>query len=165
MRSIVAAARWLEELVVVVLFLAMVIVVSVGVFMRYVLNDPIMWGDIAARLLFTWVTFLGAALAVKYNQHIAIDVVVNLLPREARRYSDVLVRLIVVALLLLLIVKGFTYVVRTWPQRVAPYEFSYGLFALAVPISATLMLIHTVGRRRDINPTDPLDRLSTPRGK
>jgi TRAP-type C4-dicarboxylate transport system permease small subunit len=165
MRSLGVVARWAEELVVISLFLAMVVVVSLGVFMRYVMNDPIMWSDIAARLIFTWTTFLGAALAVKYNAHIAIDVVVSRLPRAAQRYCDLAVRLIVAALLLLLIGKGLTYAVRAWPQRVAPYEFSYAAFALAVPVSATVMLIHTVGRRRDRPPDDPLGGLSTPDGE
>ena len=157
-RSLLRGARFFEELVVVLLFLAMVVVVSVGVFMRYVMNDPLMWGDIAARLTFTWVTFLGAALAFKYHQHIAVDFIATQLPAAARRYNLAFVRVVVTLLLLLLIVKGFSYVRITWPQRVAPYEFSYGFFALAVPVSATLMLIHTVFRRPDRAPEDPLER-------
>ena len=143
-RATLGWAERLEEALVIGLLVAMVAIVSLQVFMRYVLNDPLLWTEVAARLVFTWGTFLGAALAFKYHYHIQIDVLVNLLPARARRAAELLARAITAALLLLLVVKGFSYVQITWAQRVAPYEFSYGMFALTVPVSATLMLLRVV---------------------
>lgn len=158
-QSIVRSARRLEEIVVIVLCLAMTLVVLWTIFTRFVLGDPSSWGESVARLLFTWLTFLGAALVVRYRVDIRIDYFVNFLPPTLKRVSALVVRAIVVALLALLIAAGFSYVWITWPQLVGILDISYGFFALAVPVSAIVMLVHVLagatGGPGDDQPTGP----------
>jgi len=66
--------------------------VLTGVFFRYALNSPLYWAEEAARLLLIWLSFVGAALAFQRNQHLAMDVVVRLLPDALRVRIQVLVR-------------------------------------------------------------------------
>lgn len=43
--------------------------VAVNVFFRFVLNESIYWGDEVALVLMVWLTFLGAAVATRENEH------------------------------------------------------------------------------------------------
>lgn len=135
-------ARNGEESALVVLFLVMVLSVSWAVVSRYVLGSPVAWADLIARLCFTWVTFVGAAVAVKGGLNIRIDFVLGFLPPRVRFVTEAAGRTLVLMLLGVLVVRGIAFVLGTWPQKVPPLDFSYGYFALAVPVSASLMILH-----------------------
>jgi TRAP-type C4-dicarboxylate transport system permease small subunit len=64
--------RFLETLLFVALA-AMGAIVSANVFCRFVLNFSIYWGDEAAQSLLVWLTFLGAAIAIRDRSHYAFD--------------------------------------------------------------------------------------------
>ena len=60
---------------VVMVFMTCVIFVItiVTVFTRYILNFVPSWSEEVPRYLLVWITYLGAALAVKYKEHISLD--------------------------------------------------------------------------------------------
>ncbi|MCS6758641.1 MAG: TRAP transporter small permease subunit [Candidatus Devosia euplotis] len=45
----------------------------VQVFMRHVINSPLVWAKELARCLLVWCTMIGSSLAVKESRHIVID--------------------------------------------------------------------------------------------
>jgi TRAP-type C4-dicarboxylate transport system permease small subunit len=67
--------------------------VLTGVFFRYALNSPLYWAEEAARLLLIWLSFTGAALAFQRNHHLAMDIVMRLLPDALRRRIQILAQL------------------------------------------------------------------------
>ncbi|MFA4874430.1 MAG: TRAP transporter small permease [bacterium] len=76
-------ARCVETLVVVYL-LAMMVLVAAQVVLRNVFSSGISWADVASRHLVLWVAFLGAMLATRGREHIAIDALMRVIPRRAR---------------------------------------------------------------------------------
>ena len=46
------------------LFSAMVVVTTLGVFFRYVLNNALPWAEEADRYLFIWLSFVGASITI-----------------------------------------------------------------------------------------------------
>ena len=65
----------------------MVIVILLGVFFRYVLNDPLPWPDEAARFCMLWMTALVAPSAFRSGGFVAIDTLPRAMPR---RLSEIL---------------------------------------------------------------------------
>jgi TRAP-type C4-dicarboxylate transport system permease small subunit len=59
------------------LFSAMVVVTTMGVFFRYVLNDALPWAEEADRYLFIWLSFVGASITMRYKAHIAVDLLLR----------------------------------------------------------------------------------------
>jgi TRAP-type C4-dicarboxylate transport system permease small subunit len=76
--------EWAVNAAAVVLFAAMVAVTAAGVFFRYVLNAALPWAEEADRYLFIWLTFVGAAITMRRQAHIAVDVLVRNLGPAAR---------------------------------------------------------------------------------
>jgi len=108
--------------------------VLTGVFFRYALNSPLYWAEEAARLLLIWLSFVGAALAFQRNQHLAMDVVVRLLPESLRVRIQVLVAGVGVAFCLAVIQQTAALMVSRW-TRVSPVMSApYLLFALPLAI-------------------------------
>ena len=130
-----------EETICYALLGALVITTSLQIFTRYVLNAPLTWTEELARMFFTWINFLGAALIVKRSSHISIDFAVNLLPAGLRRWVQVLAHLITLAVLLVLAVKGFQLLRITGasasPALGVPWVYVY----LAFPVGVSLMTV------------------------
>ena len=72
----------------VLLLVLMVIVVSLGVFFRYVLNASLVWYDEFASYLLVWLTFYGGVAASYRRRHIGFEVVVNRFLPETRRIVE-----------------------------------------------------------------------------
>ena len=75
----------LEDVLGVAALLAAFAVMSVQVFLRYVLNDSLIWSEEAARYLLVAIAFLGCATGCRRACHIRIDVIDLVLPAPARR--------------------------------------------------------------------------------
>jgi TRAP-type transport system small permease protein len=81
LERVAAAAEWLA----VALLVAMVVVVSLGVLYRYVLDAALVWYDEFASYVLVWLTFTGAVAASWRGRQIGFDLVVERVgPRAGR---------------------------------------------------------------------------------
>ena len=64
---------------------AMVAVVTVGVFFRYVLDASLSWYDEFASYLLVWLSFYGAVVATYRNRHISFDTLAERMGSAGRR--------------------------------------------------------------------------------
>ncbi len=62
----------------------MVILGAAQVLLRDFFGGGLSWSDVAARNMVLWVAFLGAILATRKRQHIAIDAVTRFIPHAPR---------------------------------------------------------------------------------
>jgi TRAP-type C4-dicarboxylate transport system permease small subunit len=67
------------------LFAALFVVFIVQVTARFVFNRPLPWTDEAAVILYVWVILWSAALIVREREHVAFDLVWNLIGPRARK--------------------------------------------------------------------------------
>ena len=64
----------MEDILIILCHGLIFLLVVLAVVMRYVFNDPLIWGEELIVALLTWMVFLGAAAAVRSQMHIRIDV-------------------------------------------------------------------------------------------
>lgn len=76
--------RRIEEIFLVILMVAAVIIVAMQIVTRYVLAIPLPWSEEIARYLFLWLTWVGASFATKERKHVSIDVVYSQLPEKVQ---------------------------------------------------------------------------------
>ncbi|MEQ8695869.1 MAG: TRAP transporter small permease subunit, partial [Bauldia litoralis] len=58
----------------VLLLVAITVAVCVEVFMRYVLNDPLVWVVEMSEYALLYICFLGAAWALREGNHVRVDI-------------------------------------------------------------------------------------------
>jgi TRAP-type C4-dicarboxylate transport system permease small subunit len=67
-------------------FLAIMVALVFGnVVLRYAFNLGITTSEELSRLLFVWLTFLGAIVALREHGHVGVDIVVRLLPAAGKK--------------------------------------------------------------------------------
>lgn len=94
----------------VILCSVMTIVVLLGVFYRYVLNDPLAWSEELSTFAMVWVTTIGGSMGIKRYSHVGVSYVIdnmNYLNRN-RNYIGILVNILILLFLGVLLIEGRT---------------------------------------------------------
>lgn len=101
------ACRWTEALMVLMLA-AMVVMVFANVALRYLFDSGLSASEEVARWLFVWMTFLGAALALREGGHMGAEVLVDRLPAGLRRALQLFTLVAMGAITLLMLSGAWT---------------------------------------------------------
>ncbi|WP_439498570.1 TRAP transporter small permease [Bosea sp. (in: a-proteobacteria)] len=112
---------------------AIVVIVSIAVFFRYVLNSPLIFSFDLATVLFVWLVFLGLAQAAHEGSHMAVDLFTAMLPEGVARPLAIVVRLLMLAIALFLIVYSWDLAMRT-RMEIASMRISMIWVYLAMPV-------------------------------
>lgn len=121
----------------------------VAVFFRYVMNSSLYWSDEVIRYMFVWMTFLGAALAVRNRQHIQVSYFRDLLPPVAKKTCEVASLTIVLLFNLLLFTLGVIWAWQTYGMVTPALELPLSLVLYAgLPIAAFASAVFVLQRLR-----------------
>lgn len=119
-------------------------ITTVTVFMRYVLNIVPSWSEEIPRYLLVWITYLGAALAIKYKEHISLDIFFNLMPLRARQVGHLILNSLVAIVATIMIVYGVGLVRHFGDDLMESIPVTNFWLYLAMPISGSLMVLYLV---------------------
>jgi TRAP-type C4-dicarboxylate transport system permease small subunit len=134
----------LEEGLAVVLVSAICIVVTLQVFCRLVLRDPLSWTEEMSTILFVWLTMVGSSLALKRGEHFAVELLHKRLPAAARRFAAILVDAGVIVFAAILLYEGIRMAVRNVSVATPAMEISRCIPYAAVPVGGLLMLLRSL---------------------
>lgn len=138
-----------------ILLLLMVIFTVYSVVMRYVFEDPPVWGDLLTVLSNIWLVFLALALTVRDKDHIALDLIYSRLSVKVAFAIQQFWSLVIFGLGLVMIVYGIEAVATmggkywemgylAWEDGQVVYKPNYmpKKYAIAiVPISGFLVSV------------------------
>ena len=127
-----------------IILTVMAFTMATNVFCRSVLKFSLYWGDELTQVLMVWLTFLGAAVAIREHAHYRFDYLSTRLRGRPKRVYMLSSRIIVlVAIVLLLYWSTMTTIgIRTWIMPAMEYSraWVYG----ACPVGCIFMLIYSV---------------------
>jgi TRAP-type C4-dicarboxylate transport system permease small subunit len=131
---------------VVMVFMTCVIfaITIVTVFTRYILDFVPSWSEEVPRYLLVWITYLGAALAVKYKEHISLDFFFNLLPVRARQIGHLLLNGLVAIVGVIMVVYGIGLVSHFGDDLMESIPVGNFWLYMAMPISGSMMLLFII---------------------
>jgi TRAP-type C4-dicarboxylate transport system permease small subunit len=128
------------------LFAGLTIVVALQVLTRFVLHEPFIWSEEAARFLFFWVVMLGATMGVKNRRHFVVDVTMGRTQRMGRigRFLfDIIPDLCVLGFSIFLLVLGIGYAQSGMLRTATHTDVNMGLVYLAIPVFAALSVLYS----------------------
>jgi len=146
-------AKWLARLITLVewwavfLLAGLAVIVCLGVFFRYVLNDSLVWYDEFASYTLVWLTFYGAVVAQYHQRHINFDLLVEKLAPPARRVADVVTELAVLGFQFVLFYYGWILMERMGDETTISLPWIKVTWVTSVlPVTGALMLIVSLWR-------------------
>ncbi len=115
------------------------------------IGRPLNWGIDLSTFLFAWAAFFSADVALRKNRHVNVKVLVSKFPEKVQYYLALLNYFIVIYFLVYLIRYG---IIQTYSTRFRTFNgipgFSYAWATLSVPVGATLLLISTAVKIKEI---------------
>ena len=137
---------WAAKVFIGALVGAIVVITLASVWWRYVLNAPLAWPEQVSRILFVWITFVGAAVLYRERLHVAIDIFMAPLPRAARRAVGWAIELLILAFNFVLLLYGLKLSVDTLGQTFGALDITPASFYFAAPVAAGMMILYFLER-------------------
>lgn len=149
-----------------ILLALMVIIVFSNVIGRYFLGSALAWSEEVSRFIFIWMVFLGAIAAFVNDEHLALDILVKVLPTKVAQVVAVIADSLVIYAISLITIGGFKITVENWTWLSPASEISYGYVDMVVPFTGGILLIQAVLKtiqhikafyNPSVNPKTPID--------
>ena len=86
----------LEEILLSIMLSIMLVVLTLQVFCRYVLQSSLSWSEELSRYIFAWLVWVSAAYATKKMRHLRITAFKDSLPKEKQWVLDLLALVVMV---------------------------------------------------------------------
>ena len=112
-----------------------------GVIARYVFDQPLVWSDELASILFLWLAMLGAVIAFRRDEHMRMTAVVGMLPAPARAMLDTFATGAALTFLLLIAWPAYDYAREEVFITTPALQLTNAWRAAALPVGTGLMAI------------------------
>lgn len=154
-----------------ILLALMVIIVFSNVIGRYFLQSALAWSEEVSRFLFIWMVFFGAILAYINDEHLALDLLVKVLPRKVSQIVAVIADILVIYAISLITIGGYEITVENWTWLSPAASIPYGYVYMVVPFTGSILLIQAVLKTiqhgkmlfsSSVNYKTPIDEVSQP---
>lgn len=157
MRTTMKCIDWLNKAVGVIVGLmlgVMSIFIIAQIVSRFVINMPLHWTEEAARYLMVYIVFLGAALAVRHNRMIAIEIIMENVKPKVRRVLKITTMVITIIFSVILLVEGMDILDIVHRQLSAGLGITMDIPYMAIPIGALLIIINSIAVIIELLTTD-----------
>lgn len=135
----------LEEYICATFFISIIGLVFVSAVFRY-LKIPIQWSIDITQLLFAWVAFLGADIALRNEKLMGVDMLTKKFPEKVQYYIETFCSLLIIVVLCIFIAYGFKLSISSWQRSFQTLPISYSFVTLSLPVGSIFMMLSIAKR-------------------
>lgn len=132
------------EIVLVISIVAMILLVFWQVICRFLIHMSVPYAEEFARLAIVWCILLGGALAVRTNDHIRVDSLVNVLPRAVQFILWLLAYGLMLAFEVIVTRYGYAYTKVLMQDFTTSLGYSRSVFAIPGVVFGVIAGIYTI---------------------
>jgi len=136
----------IPELSLMVITTAVVLILFAEVVFRYFIGTSLDWIEEVSRMLLIWMVFIGAAVALKRNEHIAVHYFLSFFPKGMYYYIEVFTYGIIVFFSVFLCIQGTIFSVLSKDTTFPALQISVLWMYIGLPAGCFIMVIY--GSRR-----------------
>lgn len=122
----------------------MSVVIVAQVILRYFFHHTFTWAEELSRYLMVLSVFLGAALAIRTQSLIAVEVVAENISRQKRKVLKIFVYLLCIVFFTILLVLGITMVGDVSRQLSPALQIKMSIPYLAIPLGAAALILNSI---------------------
>ena len=124
-----------------------VLLIFSQIFMRTIFNYSLSWTEELSRYIFIWQTWLGTSIALKYKQHIRVEILINIFKKaKNKKILEISVNLIWIAFSIFLLYAGTLLCKSMIARNVLSSGMRIPLVLVysCLPISSLIVLIRLI---------------------
>lgn len=145
-RRAIDGINQLTAVICVSLLTALIVISALQVFFRYILEEPMIWSEEAARYLLIWLSFAAGGLVMSSDGHPRVEVLSSILSKRVQALIDLAVQALIFFFLVV-----FVYVSADLAQRYIAFNslgtgLSQSVPRYALPVGGFLMMINLLPR-------------------
>jgi TRAP-type C4-dicarboxylate transport system permease small subunit len=137
--------RAAENALIGLLLVATVLTILAQVFFRYVLSQPLSWSTEVATGLLLYIAFIGFAIGVRDNAHVALNLFERRLGDRGRRIARI-IELVALGAVLAALGIGTVQYISEQSDVTTPAGLPLWTILLAIPLGAALGIVHAVAQ-------------------
>lgn len=130
----------IEKYLAMAAFFTIMVLTFMNVILR-MFNKPLIWADDISLLLFSWCAFFGADIAMRANRLVGMDILTMNLPIRVQKALQLIVYIIMLVVLAMFVVKGFSLAKMNWLRYMNTLKLSYGWATLSLPVGSLQMIL------------------------
>jgi TRAP-type C4-dicarboxylate transport system permease small subunit len=124
---------------------AITLIIPSGVFMRYVMNDPLQWPEPASVIMMVFFSFIGGAAVFRANQQIAVTALLDAVNARSRVAMQWGVHACMISIATFMVFYGAHLCWVTKGNTIAEFpSLSTGIVYLPIPIGGLLTLLFII---------------------
>src|ERR1700727_301962 len=143
-RTIEAFLGRLVEIPAALPVVAEIVTLFEGVVGRYIVQQPLIWSDELASILFLWLAMLGSVVAFRRAEHMRMTAVVASATPAVRAYLDVVATCAALAFLLFIVGPSYQYAYEESFITTPALQIANSWRAAALPVGICLMVLFGV---------------------
>jgi TRAP-type C4-dicarboxylate transport system permease small subunit len=143
-RTLHAALEVCEEIVLGAAMIGALLALALQVVSRYVLGLPLAWTEELARYCFVWVVFVGASQVMRYREHIAIALVVEMLGHRTRQAVALSMNVLMIVFLGVLVWQGWIVAAKVLPLSSIALDVTMAVVYLPLPLASAVMILRLI---------------------
>ena len=115
-----------------------------AVFLRYIVNSPLVWAEEVEVLALMWIIMIGSIYAMQKNSLLRMDIAYNVFSPGVRRILDIVQCLIQIVVLSAMVWYGWELSLQMQTRTLSMLGLPYFWVYLSMPVGAAGMLIVTI---------------------
>jgi TRAP-type C4-dicarboxylate transport system permease small subunit len=125
--------------------IAITLMIPSGVFMRYVMNDPLQWPEPASVIMMVFFSFVGGAAVYRANAQIAVEALIKAVDARIRTAMTWGVHACMLLVAAFMVGYGVHLCQITWGNTIAEFPWlSVGVVYMPIPIGGLLTLLFII---------------------
>jgi TRAP-type C4-dicarboxylate transport system permease small subunit len=151
MKPVITCLRQLDHMLTVLIQVLSVLTAFVmlsslilGVFYRYVLNDALTWTEEVAMLCFSWSIFLTAALMVRENGHVRVELIEAMLPARLRWLLNKLIWVLIALVGAYMAWTGYQFIFLTMGQSSPAIRYPVWIRDISFSVGGVLIAFYAL---------------------
>lgn len=124
-------------------FAGVIVIVTVQIVSRFA-PFSFIWTEELTRYLFLYAICFGAPLALMRGEFINVDLILNKMPNKLRRYYEVVIYLLIIALSVVMVIEGYQFTLIGRNQASATMPFQMSVIHAALVIMAVFLIYYAV---------------------
>ena len=121
---------------------ALVFLISIEVFFRYVIRNALSWPEELAGFCFVWVTMLGATICLYKKSHIGVSILIDRFPDILKGFFKIVIYLMIIGFSYLMISKGYLLLKVVSKQFSPAAQINMSWEYSAIPVTGIIFILY-----------------------